>query len=472
MIERREFLRLSAVAGLAALYDKKWVTRSQPVPVVVVGAGLAGLTAAYRIYRRTGLAPLIIEAAEVPGGRVRTVRSIPGGGYCESGGTFISTGDRAIRRLMAELDVGSVDLDALWPSGGYTYYFDGRARSPREVFRGWGSMQRAAERQFERIDWPLTFSTANEASMALDRVTIAEWIERFIDDEFLARYMTTYMETDYGTPPNEGSALHIVADLAAPGRSYDERFLIKGGSEVLITALVRNLLPGTVRTSAVLRSVTRHNDRLSLVYETGGELHEIDARVVVLALPFTSLRNVDLSRAGFSSRKLEAIENLGMGAGVKVNLAFNSAPWREQGSGDSVSDLSTGWTWPGHVGQDNTKKLMVALTTTDVPGPTHGELPLESTSVYMDALETMFPGTGAASAGWGYIDRWSMDPLIGGTYSYYKAGTFTDVAGVESIREGRVIFAGEHTAAYGNRGTMNGAVASGERAAAQVIEML
>lgn len=472
MIERREFLRLSAAAGVAAISDRKWITRSQPVPVVVVGAGLAGLTAAYRIYRRSGFAPLVIEAAEVPGGRVRTVRSIPGGGYCESGGTFFSTGDRAIRKLMADLDVGSIDLDPLWPSGGYTYYFDGRARSPRETFRGWGSMQRAAERQFERIEWPLTFRTANAASKKLDQMTIAEWIGRFVDDELPARYMTTYMETDYGAPTDEGSALHIVADLAAPGRSYDERFLIKGGSDELISALVGRLPAGTLRTSSTLRSVTRRGDRLALVYETGGELHEIDAGVVVLALPFAALRNVDLSRAGFSSRKLDAIENLGMGVGIKVNLAFNSTPWREQGSGDSVSDLSTGWTWPGHVGQDDTKKLMVALTTTDVPGPTHGELPADSASVYMDALETMFPGTGAASAEWGHIDRWTMDPLIGGTYSYYKAGSFTDFAGVESIREGRVVFAGEHTAAYGNRGTMNGAVASGERAASQAIDML
>lgn len=64
------------------------------------------------------------------------------------------------------------------------------------------------------------------------------------------------------------------------------------------------------------------------------------------------------------------------------------------------------------------------------------------------------------------------DPWFGGTYSYYRAGTFTEIAGAESIPEDKVFFAGEHTARYGNRATLNGAVSSGERAAREVVAAL
>jgi monoamine oxidase len=84
----------------------------------------------------------------------------------------------------------------------------------------------------------------------------------------------------------------------------------------------------------------------------------------------------------------------------------------------------------------------------------------------------MFPGSRASYSGVTRVDRWVDDPWSRGTYSYYRVGTMTEIAGAEGVPEGAAFFAGEHTARYANRATLNGAVWSGERAARAVAGYL
>ena len=88
------------------------------------------------------------------------------------------------------------------------------------------------------------------------------------------------------------------------------------------------------------------------------------------------------------------------------------------------------------------------------------------------ALDRVFPGARRAHAGRSYLDDWPADPWARGSYSYYRAGDFTRFAGAEAQAEGAFHFAGEHTAPYPRRGTMNGAVESGFRAADEVMAIL
>ncbi len=88
------------------------------------------------------------------------------------------------------------------------------------------------------------------------------------------------------------------------------------------------------------------------------------------------------------------------------------------------------------------------------------------------ALDRVFPGARRAYAGTSYLDDWPADPWARGSYSYYRAGSFTRFAGAEAGPEGPFIFAGEHTAPYPKMGTMNGAVESGFRAAGEVMAIL
>lgn len=475
---RRDVLKAGVVA--AAVGAGRSLARTRGAPsIVVIGAGLAGLTAAYRIHRTKGWTVTVLEASDRIGGRAYTVRGLPGGLYCEAGGTFVSTGDTSLRSLAKEVDVSLIDINPLWPGGGYSYYFNSKARTSRQVFRGETQTANAAERQFRRIPWQISHGEIDSDAVRFDDMTVAEWIERHVPDGAgtFRSYLSTYFETDYTGPVQEASALQMIADFAAPGRNYDERFLIEGGSDSLTTALASKLPKGAVRPGSPLVAVERRTHGYSVTIEEDGVTSDITADAIVLALPFPALNAVDLTRSDFSPLKRRAIRDLGMGSAMKVNLVFDSAAWRPQSSGDSVSDLATGWTWPGHVGQDAGKKLMVCMTGAagmpDAMGaPAHGEAPPELASIYLNDLDKVFPGCSESYGGFTRVDRWNDDPWTGGSYSYYRAGTFTELAGVERRREGMAFFAGEHTARYGNRATMNGAVWSGECAARDVIAAL
>ena len=440
------------------------------------------MTTAYRIHQRTGITPLVFEAADRIGGRTRTTRSLRGDQWCEAGGTFVSSGDRAIRGLMKELGTGLIDLNVHYPSGRRVLFLKNKERTPTEVFKDRPKTARHARRQFDRIPWPVTHRESNAAAEHWDAVSVAEWIEEFTPrglDSLYGRYLKTYFETDYAGAIDDASSLHLIADFAAPGRNYDERFQIRGGSDRIVRALRRRLPDASVSTATPLTKIGRHDGGGCTCTFSGpaGPL-EVDADHVVLALPFSALRDVDYAEAGFSDIKDAAIKELRMGVNTKVNLQFEREPWGRNRSGEAITDLVTGWSWPGSSGQKGPEAILVLFngaefTDTYTGSPAHGRASDELTALHLAAVDRIFPGASDSFIpGEAYLDHWPADVFTKGSYSYYGTGGFTSFAGIEGRRQGSVHFAGEHTARYGNRGTMNGAVRSGELAAREVIASL
>ena len=170
--------------------------------VLVVGAGLAGLTTAYRLRSSTDWQVDVHDARDRVGGRTHTVRDLPGGLYCEAGGSFISTGDVSIRAIARELDVPLVDLDPIWPRGGYAYQFDGAARTTcRGLPRAPATVPGQAERQFRHLPWPIRYGAHDPDAVRLDRMTVAEWIERHVDAAGVRSTATGCAPTSRPTTP-------------------------------------------------------------------------------------------------------------------------------------------------------------------------------------------------------------------------------------------------------------------------------
>ena len=92
--------------------------------VVIVGAGVAGLTCAYRL-RQAGIASRVFEASDRVGGRTWTLRNyFAEGQIAEHGGEFISLGQLEVQRLARELDLRLINVNRHEP-GHDTYFFDG-----------------------------------------------------------------------------------------------------------------------------------------------------------------------------------------------------------------------------------------------------------------------------------------------------------------------------------------------------------
>ncbi len=138
-MSRREFVRTisAATAGMALPSSLFGTTRvATSARVVVVGAGLAGLTCAYRL-KRSGFIATVYEANTRLGGRCWTRRGdFAQGQIAEHGGELIDQGHTTIRQLAQELGLPVDNLLAAEPNGSTIFtYFDGVAYSYRDAVR-------------------------------------------------------------------------------------------------------------------------------------------------------------------------------------------------------------------------------------------------------------------------------------------------------------------------------------------------
>ena len=194
------------------------------------------------------------------------------------------------------------------------------------------------------------------------------------------------------------------------------------------------------------------------------------ADVLVLALPFSILRSsVDLSRAGFSPRKLLAIRELGMGTNSKLHVQFRSRPWIRLGSnGETYADTGYQNTWEVTRAQPGGSGILVDYTG-GLVGESFGKgTPEERAARFLTQLEPVLPGVSGEWNGLAAVDFWPGYEWTQGSYSYWKVGQYTAFAGVEGRQEGNAHFCGEHTS-IDFQGYLNGAVETGERAAREVI---
>jgi monoamine oxidase len=212
----------------------------------------------------------------------------------------------------------------------------------------------------------------------------------------------------------------------------------------------------------------RADGRYRLTLARDAAMRDVDADHVVLAMPFTLLRDVDLARAGFRARKLAAIRELGMGRNTKLQLQFSDRAWIPAGgNGETRVEGSYHVSWEVSRAQSGAAGILNFYSggTTAVRA---GEgTPEERAQAALADLERIHPGIGRRFNGRVIRNAWDRHPWSRGSYSLLKPGQYAAFHGIEGLPEGRVHFAGEQSSAdwYGY---LNGAVESGLRAADDV----
>lgn len=185
---------------------------------------------------------------------------------------------------------------------------------------------------------------------------------------------------------------------------------------------------------------------------------------MLLTLPFTLLREVDI-RAALPPTKRRAINELGYGTNVKLILGFQSRFWRVQGyNGDFFTDepSQSGWD-SSRLQAGATGSLTLFLDGT--PGIQVGQgTPYSQAAAFLPGVERLFPGAAAQYTGNAVRFYWPGYPFVKGSYSCWKVGQYTSIAGAEFEPAGRLFFAGEHTS-INYQGYMNGGAETGRRAA-------
>jgi monoamine oxidase len=454
-------------------------------PVAIVGAGLAGLSCAHRLQRH-GVRVAVYEARpDRVGGRCWTARGFADGQVAEHGGEFIDTDHVRMRALVRELGLELEDREAYARrrSGRYArLYLDGALRDSDQVYRDYTATQRRLRRVARRTGYFRSY--AGRPAREFDRRSAAGWVDANLaggGDSLLGRALREYLVGEFGLDATRLSAtalLYLVEGPASATEPYDsdssdERFHVHGGNDQVPRLLADRLQVDALRLDAPLQALWRRGDG-SYGLRFGGVRDEVVADQVVLAIPFTSLREVDLQRARLSRLKRQCIAELGMGTNAKVLLQFRHRPERFGGwNGALTTDQPLLDTWDTSLTQTGRAGLVTVYSGGAVGAGyparrPHGPAPPRVIRDTLATLERAVPGIGGDFNGRAWLDDWAADPWTHGSYAAFMPGQYTKYAPVIARREGNLHFAGEHTSdAY--QGFFEGAVASGERCAREVL---
>lgn len=484
---RRAFLGAAAATAAGAVLSSAGRAAAAPMqdiePVVIVGAGLAGMTCAYRLTQQ-GIPVRVYEAQERLGGRCWTVRGqFDHGATGEHGGQWIDSRHSHIRALAEELGLPLIDTFAQEPpsSGPSYYWLDGAPRTSSEVFAGYGDFFAALKSVYKRIG-SYRYDEAGEAARNFDQRTSLEWLDAQVANPLLRLALENFETGFWGIETAEMSAINLLESNIAPYPGANERFRVFGGNDRIISRLEKRLPPGSIQRGRPLVAAKRRSSgRIALTFD--GVANDVVASQVVLTLPFTTLREVDYDGLGVEPRRNRAIKHLAMGSNAKFYLQFDQ-PYSASGFGDFfVTDDPSKWyafdTEKDQDVPDHNAPLLLIYSGGDTgksyraygsEGPASEATVAESLEV-LDRGSTGSPPLSASYNGNNYLVTWVNNPWVHGSYAGFGPGQYTDFWGYLKTPEPGLYFAGEHTSTH-SQGYLNGGVQSGQRAARQVLQRL
>jgi monoamine oxidase len=451
--------------------------------IVVVGAGLAGLTCAYRL-KQAGYFAEVHEASDRVGGRCWTIRDAFPGQIAEHGGELIDQGHTHIRQLAHKLGLNLDNLLAAEVNGTEPFYFlDGEPYSYAEATDDLKSIWQKLHKDVSAASYPTLFDNFTERGFELDHLSIVDYLNETIPEggasSRLGQLLDVAYNIEYGAESDVQSSLNLLYLLAYSGQGQlrifgpsNEKYHVRGGNDQ-IPALLAQALANQITLDSELTAIKRNaSGTFTLTFRQGSRTQTVTADQVVLTLPFSLLREVNYSRAGFEQLKITAIEELAMGTNSKLHLQFIQRLWSSLGcNGETFADTGYQNTWEVSRAQPGAAGILVDYTGGNIGASFGSGTPTSRAEQFLTQIEPVLPGLAGLWNGRATVDFWPAYPWTKGSYSYWKVGQYTRFSGMESRRQGNCHFAGEHTS-QDFQGYLNGAVETGERAAAEVIDDL
>lgn len=477
VVDRRRFLK-TALAGTAAsaLTPSLWgcqSLKSATAPrIVIVGGGMAGLNAAYTL-QKSGLNASIFEASGRTGGRMYSALDLFHPGQCtEIGGEFIDSIHADVLSLVEEFGLDLIDTDNEVLSS--AFFFGGQHYTEAEIIEAFREVAPRIAADYASTGDVVNFRDDGGAS-ALDQMTLSEYFDRIGADGVLRELLEVAYVTEYGLDAHDQSALNFLflvgTDLSSGFEIFgvsDERFKVVGGNQRVVDELAVRL-EDQIELDHRLASIRPDGAGYSLSFDVDAGTREVRADIVILTLPFSTLRQVDLRALALPRFKTRAIEELGYGMNAKLFAATDSRPWRRQGfAGDTFSDEAYQLMWDNAQLQPG-DGASLTFYSGGAAGLQVGEgSPEEQVERMLPGAERTFPGTRTAYVGRARRFHWPTHPFTLGSYACYRPGQWTSIAGAEIEPVDRLFFAGEHCS-YEFQGFMNGAAETGRQAAQAIV---
>jgi monoamine oxidase len=484
---RRGFLRQSAFAATALLASplRTLVAAGEtprraanPQKVIVIGAGLAGLSAAYELLQ-AGHELTILEARARPGGRVFTMREpFADGLYAEAGAMQVFDNHewtmKYVKQFGLELDlIKSPNLTSI-------VYLQGKRI---ELVPGksveWPIALSAEERKLsQRQLWKkyvvpvlpevkaaLRLDEIADSIRQYDQITFSEFLRRRGASPAAIALIKIGLPAGLGDGADAVSALDLLReDLHREDQKNS--YTIRGGTDQLPKAFAAHLSEKISYGMPVI-ALEQTNSGVKVVCLHAGRPQSFNADRVVCAIPFSVLRRVQVSPA-FSRGKQTAIEQLEYTSVARVYLQTRKRFWLDEGfSGYASTDLPFMYGFERSINQPGTRGILESY----MAGPPARRVTAmrnrDRVTNTLNSMKTVYPHLPEYFEG-GAAKCWDEDEWARGAYAWFRPGQMTSLLPHIARAEGRIHFAGEHAST--TPGWMQGALESGNRVAREVNE--
>lgn len=439
--------------------------RLQGQSVAVVGAGLAGLTAAVELCRQ-GASVVVLEARNRVGGRVLTIREeFAGRQHAEAGGDFIDEEHEEMRRLVRGY---GLNLSPILKTG-FAFVRSGAQGKVEFLSHGTGVWKTLADKLKPLLQAYEIAEQRWDGAIAkhLAAISVAEWMKTARVDADL-RGMLTGLRGFFLADPADLSLLTLIEQVASDRPGQRGMFRIEGGNDQLPNALAA-VLGDRVHLRQEVLSVSQSRGKVRLkIRMVGGEEQQMDADYLILAIPATRLRALEF-HPPLPVEQSKAIAKLRYGPVTKTLLQFDRRFWKGRGRARAYgTDLTIGAVWDGNEEQRGRSGILCLMAGGQASLETQEQLARRGMDGLTRSLAWLGAARGSLVASW--TMSWEHDPWTGGGYAVF--GPTYDPALRQWLARprGRILFAGEHTSLRW-QGYMEGAVESGLRAATEVRVM-
>lgn len=445
--------------------------------VVIIGAGIAGLVAAYEL-DRAGHEPIVLEANQRVGGRVYTLRGFAPGlygeagamriprvhdltlGYCERFGlelrpfvmgnpkALVYVGGERVTAEQVEADPARLSFDLTDVERGRSFgsmwddaVADLRGLLEQDEDAGWAEILR----EYDQYSLREFLESRGWSEGAIEMYGVMNFVESDLDNSVIEEFRESL------------------------GHNFEDMQEIAGGMDRLPSAFYEPI-HDRVRFGAEVLGIAQDPDGVTVSYRTLAGRFTERGDYAICTLPFSVLRHVEITPR-FSREKQRAIRQLNYSESTKILFQVRHRFWETEDGivgGTTATDLPIRrMVYPSHPADDGTERAVLLASYTWSQDATRWAAmdPETRLEQALDDVAQIHPAVREAFEG-GASHAWSTDPFAAGAFALFAPGQQTQLQADIVQPEGRVHFAGEHCSLH--HAWIQGALESGIRAARDI----